>query len=97
MVRQLCDVADKYSDGFLRFTVRNNVEFLTPNAENVEPMIAELESLGFPVGGTGMCVSAVSHTQGWLHCDIPATDASGRGQVDDGHGVQRIQGHADAQ
>ena len=38
-VRLLCDVADKYSDGFLRFTVRNNVEFLTPNGENVEPMI----------------------------------------------------------
>ena len=76
-MRPLCDVADKYSDGFLRFTVRNNVEFLTPNGANVEPMIAELESLGFPVGGTGMCVSAVSHTQGWLHCDIPGTDASG--------------------
>ena len=77
MLRRLCDVADKYCDGFLRFTVRNNVEFLTPNGDNVEPMIAELESMGFPVGGTGMCVSSVSHTQGWLHCDIPATDASG--------------------
>ena len=27
---------------------------------------------GFPVGGTGNSVSMISHTQGWLHCDIPA-------------------------
>ena len=77
MVRRLCDIADKYSDGFFRFTVRNNVEFLTPHEENVELMIRDLEEMGFPVGGTGMCISSVSHTQGWLHCDIPATDASG--------------------
>ena len=76
-VRRLCDVADKYADGFLRFTTRSNVEFMTPNEENVELMINELEGMGMPVGGTGNSVSQVTHTQGWLHCDIPATDASG--------------------
>ena len=34
-------------------------------------------AIGLPVGGAGPCVSAMAHTQGWLHCDIPATDASG--------------------
>ena len=29
------------------------------------------------MGGTGPSVSLISHTQGWLHCDIPGTDASG--------------------
>jgi sulfite reductase beta subunit len=29
------------------------------------------------VGGTGNSVSMIAHTQGWLHCDIPGTDASG--------------------
>lgn len=29
LVRQLCDLADQYADGYLRFTVRNNVEFMT--------------------------------------------------------------------
>ena len=43
----------------------------------VEPLIEELSSNGFPVGGTGASVSMISHTQGWLHCDIPGTDASG--------------------
>ena len=36
-----------------------------------------LEQHGFPVGGTGNSVSMIAHTQGWLHCDIPGTDASG--------------------
>ncbi|MBF0310666.1 MAG: dissimilatory-type sulfite reductase subunit beta [Magnetococcales bacterium] len=77
IVRNLCDLADKFADGHLRWTVRNNVEFMTPKWENVEPLIRELEAAGHPVGGTGPSVSAVAHTQGWLHCDIPATDASG--------------------
>ncbi|MBF0271375.1 MAG: dissimilatory-type sulfite reductase subunit beta [Magnetococcales bacterium] len=77
IVRRLCDLADRYADGYLRWTVRNNVEFMTPNAENVDPLIAALEAAGHPVGGTGPSVSAIAHTQGWLHCDIPAVDASG--------------------
>jgi len=76
-VRYLCDMADKYADGFLRFTIRNNCEFMTTSRENVDALIKELNDHGYPVGGTGNSVSAVAHTQGWLHCDIPATDASG--------------------
>ena len=55
-VRRLCDVADKYADGFLRFTTRSNVEFMTPNEENVELMINELEGMGMPVGGTKQAI-----------------------------------------
>ncbi len=77
LIRRLCDIADKYTDGYLRFTIRNNVEFLTPDREVVEPLIKELEEKGFPVGGIGPLVTSIAHTQGWLHCDIPATDASG--------------------
>ncbi|MBF0623012.1 MAG: dissimilatory-type sulfite reductase subunit beta [Magnetococcales bacterium] len=77
IIRRFCDLADKYADGFLRWTVRNNVEFMTPSWDNVEALIKDLNDLGHPVGGTGPSVSAIAHTQGWLHCDIPATDASG--------------------
>ncbi len=77
MIRRMCDIADDLTEGFLRFTTRNNVEFMTPDKAKVEPLIARLEAAGFPIGGVGPCISAVSHTQGWLHCDIPATDASG--------------------
>lgn len=77
LIRRICDIADKYADGYLRFTVRNNVELMTPNEKNIPLLIKALEEIGLPVGGSGPCVSAVAHTQGWLHCDIPATDASG--------------------
>jgi sulfite reductase beta subunit len=39
--------------------------------------VQALQQAGFPVGGTGNSVSSIAHTQGWLHCDIPGTDASG--------------------
>ncbi len=76
-IRALCDIADAYTDGPLRFTTRSNVEFMTGSAEKVTPLIEALTYYGFPVGGTGNSVTMISHTQGWLHCDIPATDASG--------------------
>ena len=27
-IREMCDLADKYCDGYLRWTTRNNIEFL---------------------------------------------------------------------
>ena len=76
-VRRLCDIADEFADGHLRFTIRSNVEFTVTDESRVEPLIERLQAEGFPVGGTGPSVSMISHTQGWLHCDIPGTDASG--------------------
>ncbi|OGG96133.1 MAG: sulfite reductase, dissimilatory-type beta subunit [Candidatus Lambdaproteobacteria bacterium RIFOXYD1_FULL_56_27] len=76
-LRFFTDVADKYCDGFLRFTSRSNVEFMTPVFENIDPMIAMLQSEGWPVGGTANSASNVIHTQGWVHCHTSATDASG--------------------
>lgn len=76
-IRDLCDVADKYCDGHLRFTSRFNVEFMTPRKENVEPIIAAVQKLGLPVGGTGNSISNIVHTQGWVHCHSAATDSSG--------------------
>jgi len=31
----------------------------------------------FPIGGTGAGITNIVHTQGWIHCHTPATDASG--------------------
>lgn len=76
-IRNLCDIADNYADGHIRFTMRSNIEFMVENEGKVNPLIEKLTSEGFPVGGTGPSVSMISHTQGWLHCDIPGTDASG--------------------
>ncbi|HQU16713.1 MAG: dissimilatory-type sulfite reductase subunit beta [Chromatiales bacterium 21-64-14] len=76
-IRKLCDIADQYGEGHVRFTIRSNIEFIVGAADKVDPLIAAIEEAGFPVGGTGNSVSMIAHTQGWLHCDIPATDASG--------------------
>ena len=76
-IRKLCDIADKFAEGFVRFTIRSNIEYMVSTESKVDPLIAELDKNGFPVGGTGNSVTMISHTQGWLHCDIPGTDASG--------------------
>jgi len=76
-IRKLCDIADQYADGHVRFTIRSNIEFMVADESRVAPLIEALVSSGFPVGGTGNSVSMIAHTQGFLHCDIPGTDASG--------------------
>ncbi|MCW2306281.1 dissimilatory-type sulfite reductase subunit beta [Rhodobium gokarnense] len=76
-IRKLCDIGDQFADGHVRFTTRSNIEFLVADPAKVDPLIEKLQAEGFPVGGTGNSISMISHTQGWLHCDIPGTDASG--------------------
>jgi len=76
-IREFCDLADKYSGGYLRFTSRNNVEFLLTDSTKIEPLVADLGSRGFPVGGMANAISNMVHTQGWVHCHSAATDASG--------------------
>ena len=77
-VRQVCDIADKYCQGFVRFTTRANIEFLLGNEADLEGLIHTVENdLGWPLGGTGPSVSNVAHTQGWLHCNLPGSDAAG--------------------
>lgn len=76
-IRTMTGLADKYSDGYLRFTSRNNVEFLMGDKDNIEPLKKELADLNIPVGGTNNAISNVVHTQGWVHCHSSATDASG--------------------
>ena len=83
-IREICDIADKYCDGYVRFTTRNNIEFMTQSMDTVKALKADLAgrkfsggSYKFPIGGTGAGVSNIVHTQGWIHCHTPATDGSG--------------------
>ncbi len=77
MIRLLMDIADDFAEGYVRFTTRSNIEFMMSEESKVQPLIDKLTEGGFPIGGTGNSVSMIAHTQGWLHCDIPGTDASG--------------------
>jgi len=76
-IRKFAELADKYCGGYLRFTSRNNVEFLLTDEANVDPLIKELNEIGHLVGGIGNAISNIVHTQGWVHCHSAATDASG--------------------
>ena len=89
-IRKLCAIADEYAEGHVRFTTRSNIEFMVSSFEKVPALIQKLQSEGFPVGGTGNSVSMISHTQGWLHCDIPGTDASGVVKSSDGLAAQGV-------
>ena len=72
-LRTLCDIGDKYGEGYIHFTIRSNIEYLVADEAKVEPLIKKLEDEGFVVGGTRNSVTMISHTQGWLHCDIRIT------------------------
>jgi sulfite reductase beta subunit len=83
-IREICEIADKHCDGYLRFTTRNNIEFMVDSKDKVKPLMDDLKdrkfdkgSFKFPIGGTGAGVTNIIHTQGWIHCHTPAIDASG--------------------
>jgi sulfite reductase beta subunit len=76
-IRVFAELADKYCDGHLRFTSRNNIEFLLTDESKIEPLVADLMGIGHPIGGMGNSISNIVHTQGWVHCHSAATDASG--------------------
>jgi sulfite reductase beta subunit len=83
-IREICDIADKYCGGYVRWTTRNNVEFITDNEQKARALKKDLDSrkhaggsFKFPTGGTGNSITNIVHTQGWIHCHTPATDASG--------------------
>ena len=52
-IREICDIAEKYCNGYLRFTSRNNIEFLLEDKAKIAPLLAELAQKKYPVGGTG--------------------------------------------
>ncbi|WP_066634103.1 dissimilatory-type sulfite reductase subunit beta [Desulfolucanica intricata] len=83
LVREICEIADKHCDGYVRFTTRNNIEFMVDSSDKLEALKKDLASrkfvsgsFKFPIGGTGAGVTNIVHTQGFIHCHTPATDAS---------------------
>jgi sulfite reductase beta subunit len=77
-IRDICEMADKYCGGYVRFTTRNNVEFLCTTMDDVEALKKDIAGRKeFVIGGTGAGVTNIVHTQGWVHCHTPAIDASG--------------------
>lgn len=87
-IREIMEIADKYSEGYVRWTTRNNVEFMTDSKDKCMALKADVLArkqpggcYKFPIGGTGASITNIVHTQGWIHCHTPATDASGTVKV----------------
>ena len=76
-IKDVCGLADKFCDGYLRFTSRNNIEFLLTDQGKIAGLKDACAKMGIPIGGTGHSVTSIVHTQGWVHCHTPAIDASG--------------------
>ncbi|MEE8403500.1 MAG: dissimilatory-type sulfite reductase subunit beta [Candidatus Hydrothermarchaeaceae archaeon] len=76
-VRELCDIADKYCEGSLKFTSKHSIDWIVPKEADVDNLIAEVEKMGMPVGGTGNAMHSIIQCTGWVHCHTPATDAPG--------------------
>ena len=43
-IREICDIADKHADGYLRFTTRNNVEFIVDSEDKAKALKKDLDS-----------------------------------------------------
>src|SRR4030042_1091520 len=69
--RDLCDLADQYCGGYLRFTSRNNVEFLVSDKAQLAPLQAELAKRDMVIGGTGkgrLALACGLNMCGAVHC-----------------------------
>ena len=44
-IRKLCDIADTYAEGHVRFTIRSNIEFMVSDPAKVDPLIEAFQPL----------------------------------------------------
>ena len=49
-IRELCDIADKYCGGYLRWTTRSNIEFMVEDEDTMKALRDELNSRKFDGG-----------------------------------------------
>lgn len=82
-IHEICEIADKYCDGHVRWMIRSNTEFMVTDEVTLKALKEDPASRKFiagsyksPIGGTGVGVSNTVHTQGWMYYHIPTTDTS---------------------
>ena len=63
-MRSICEAADKFGSGKVAMTSRLTIEIQGVKYENIEPMIAFLQSRGLDCGGTGAKVRPVVSCKG---------------------------------
>ena len=66
-IREICEIADKFSGGHLRFTTRNNIDFFPANAQ-VEALQPELTNRRHLPGAIGYALRNVVPPPRLLPC-----------------------------
>ena len=46
-LRKLCEIGDEFAEGYVRFTIRSNIEYMVADEAKVQPLIDALETEGF--------------------------------------------------
>ena len=68
-IRKLCDIADTYADGHVRFTIRSNIEYMVSDAGRVAPLIGQMSQGALHMAGLIAAVTvmtAVGLVPAWL-------------------------------
>ncbi len=76
-IRLFADLADKYCGGYLRFTSRNNVEFLLSDSANIEPLKQDLKPPATPWAAPATPSATSCTRRAGCTATRSATDASG--------------------
>ena len=42
MIREICEIAEKHCDGYVRWTTRNNIVFMVDDDSKVDPLVKDL-------------------------------------------------------
>ncbi len=90
-LRKLCEIGDTYGEGYVRFTIRSNIEYMVSDEAKVEPLIKALTDAGFVVGGTQQLRRHDVAHPGLAALRHPGHRRLRRGQVDDGRADRRVQ------
>jgi len=58
LARTICNLADRYTEGYLRITRRHSLELVGVKPEEIDEVIQKLAALGLPVGArTAACTT----------------------------------------
>ncbi len=72
--RQLAELVERYGQGARR-TSRGAFEVLGVDPSRVDELVAEMERLGYPVGGTGNSLHIIKSCGGFTSCQNAAIDS----------------------
>ena len=72
-IRKLCDIADEFAEGFVRFTIRSNIEYMVSEQSKVQPLIDALTAAveaGITAEAATLCLECPAEAE--LDAILPA-------------------------